>query len=168
MDLRHLRHFVALAESGSFHRAARKLNLRQPALSQSIHTLEDDVGAHLVESSPSGTRLTQAGKAFLHEVRHILAALERAARIARHTATGTDTPLRLGITGDTVTSRLAAALHGFPQNDIIISDGITASHRTMLDNGLLDLALLPASAVAGYAHSESEVVGFVWTVFGSG
>ena len=75
--------------------------------------------------------------------------------MARHTATGVATPLRLGITSDTVTNRLAATLHSFPQHDIIISDGLAADHRTMLDNGLLDLALLPTSAVAGYTYSES-------------
>ncbi len=99
--------------------------------------------------------MTQAGEAFLHEARHILAALDRAIQVARHTANGTAAPLRLGVTSDTATNRLAATLRSFPQHEVVINDGFTADHRIMLDNGMLDLVLLPASTIVGHAHSET-------------
>ena len=155
MDIRHLRHFDTLAATGSFHRAARRLGLRQPALSQSIRALEADVGTRLVDRSPSGTRLTPAGSAFLNEARHVLAALDRAIDVARHTAAEKTTPLRLGITRDTASDRLAVILRNVPQPDIVVSDGCTADHLSLLANGRLDLALLPLSAMTDHAHGEA-------------
>ncbi|MFP5516965.1 MAG: LysR family transcriptional regulator [Alphaproteobacteria bacterium] len=155
MNLRHLRHFDVLATTGSLHRAARRLGLRQPALSQSIRALEADVGTRLVDRSLSGTRLTPAGSAFLNEARHILTALDRAIDVARHTAAGASAPLRLGITRDTASDRLAAILRNAPQPEIVVSDGFTAGHLSLLADGMLDLALLPLSAMTDHAHSEA-------------
>lgn len=154
MDLRHLRHFDTLAATGSLHRAARHLGLRQPALSQSIRALEADVGTRLVDRSPSGTRLTPAGRAFLSEVRHILAALDQAMDVARHTTAAEAAPLRLGITSDSATHRLAATMRNFSK-DVVINDGDVADHRSLLAEGRLDLALLPASAMTDHAHGEA-------------
>ena len=155
MDLRHLRHFDTLATTGSLHRAARSLGLRQPALSQSIRALEADVGIRLVDRSPSGTRLTPAGSAFLNEARHVLAALEQAIDVARHTAADEITPLRLGITRDTANDRLAAILRTASQPDFVVNDGFSAGHLSLLTTGRLDLVLLPLSAITDHAHRET-------------
>lgn len=155
MDLRQLHHFATLAGSGSLHGAARRLNLKQPALSQSIRALESEVGARLVERSPTGTRLTQAGAAFLNEVRLILHALDRAVQVAKLAATAT-APLRLGLTPDVISRRLVAILQEFRQNipegSVIVSDGSATYLLSLLDAGLLDLALLPTSTSVSHGN----------------
>ena len=87
MELRHLRYFVAVAEAGSFLRAASRLRVAQPALSKQIRDLEREVGVPLFERLPRGARLTAAGEHFLPDARN---ALESAAR-AVATARGADT-----------------------------------------------------------------------------
>lgn len=88
MELRHLRHFIAIAESGSFRRAAEKLNLSQPPLSVSLRQLEEIVGAVLVDRSRQHVRLTTAGETFLVKARHILAETAVAVESTRRAAAG--------------------------------------------------------------------------------
>lgn len=78
MELRHLRYFVAVAETGSLSQAAEKLFIAQPPLSVQIRQLEEEVGAALFTRHPRGVRLTAAGAALLPEARELLA---RAARL---------------------------------------------------------------------------------------
>lgn len=159
MDLRHLRHFITLAEAGSLHRAARRLQIQQPALSQSIRALEADVGTRLINRSPTGSRLTQAGEAFLIEVRNILLSLDRAVQITKKIGSDTNISLRIGITHDIATQRVAATLCNFqrifPNIKVIISDKSAMHHEWMLDKNLLDLALLPLSATTTPNHIEN-------------
>jgi DNA-binding transcriptional LysR family regulator len=79
----HLRYFVAVAEEGQMTRAARKLHLAQPALSQAIAQLESDVGVSLLERHARGVRLTPAGDAFLVKARAAVSAWADAVSAAR-------------------------------------------------------------------------------------
>ncbi|HZR93101.1 MAG TPA: LysR family transcriptional regulator [Gaiellaceae bacterium] len=83
MDLRRLSSFLVLVDEGSFTRAARRLGITQPSLSQQIRTLEAEVGGPLVERLAKGIRLTAAGKALLPEARAAVRAAERAGTAAR-------------------------------------------------------------------------------------
>src|SRR5437764_14133088 len=83
MNLRQLECFVAVAEDGSFTKAARRLQLSQPSLSQQIRRLERELGGELIERLPRGIRLTAAGAAFLPQAEAAVRAAERAAASAR-------------------------------------------------------------------------------------
>jgi DNA-binding transcriptional LysR family regulator len=83
MNLRQLHYLVAIADEGSFTRAAERLLVAQPSLSQQIKSLEHELGGPLMERLPTGVRLTAAGKAFLPEARAAVAHAERARRNAR-------------------------------------------------------------------------------------
>ena len=86
LELRHLRYFVATSEALSFTRAARKLNVSQPALSHSISQLEERLGNKLFERSMKGIRLTPAGKVFENTAYRVLREINAAAqRVAEST-----------------------------------------------------------------------------------
>ena len=83
MNLRQLQYFVAIADEGSFTRAAERLLVAQPSLSQQIKGLERELGGQLLERLPNGVRLTAAGKAFMPDARLAVTHAAHAARSAR-------------------------------------------------------------------------------------
>lgn len=86
MNLRQLEYFVVIAEEGSFTRAAERLLVAQPSLSQQIAALERELGSDLLERLPRGVRLTVAGQSFLPEARAALSHADRARRLVRMAA----------------------------------------------------------------------------------
>jgi DNA-binding transcriptional LysR family regulator len=98
MELRQLRSFVVLAEELHFRRAADRLHIAQPSLSQQLRRLELGLGARLLERDRRRVELTAAGAALLPEARAILAAAEHAAAVTRATAAGEMGKLRLNLT----------------------------------------------------------------------
>jgi DNA-binding transcriptional LysR family regulator len=83
MNLRQLEYFVAIADEGSFTRAAERLLVAQPSLSHQIRALEQELGGALLERLPRGVRLTTAGQSFISDARAAIAHAERAGRTAR-------------------------------------------------------------------------------------
>lgn len=114
MELRKLRYFVATAEEGNVRRAAGRLRVTQPSLSEQIHELERQLGVLLFDRLPRGIRLTQAGTIFLAEARQVLARLEQAFDQARRAGRGEVGLLRVAFTELGAGQRvLADALHRF-------------------------------------------------------
>jgi LysR family transcriptional regulator, benzoate and cis,cis-muconate-responsive activator of ben and cat genes len=81
LELRHIRYFVATSEALSFTRAARQLNVSQPALSYSIFQLEERLGNKLFERSAKGIRLTPAGKVFEKTAQRVLREISAGAQL---------------------------------------------------------------------------------------
>jgi DNA-binding transcriptional LysR family regulator len=88
MELRHLRYFVAVAEELNFRRAAERLHVSQPPLSQQIKRLEEEVNVQLFERTKRWVRLTSAGRLCLEHTREVLAQVESAVLAARRTVGG--------------------------------------------------------------------------------
>ena len=80
VELRHLRYFVAVAETENVSRAALKLHVSQPALSRQIRDLEDEIGFCLLERTAKSVRLTDAGRAFLSDARALLQQADEAVK----------------------------------------------------------------------------------------
>src|SRR5690348_13840415 len=96
MDLRRIRHFIVLAETLNFSRAAERLHIAQPALSVSIQKLEAELGTKLFERTSTGVLLTVSGEAALLEARRLLLHGDQMIRVARDAAQGTGGRLRIG------------------------------------------------------------------------
>src|SRR5438128_9901688 len=88
MELRHLRYFVTVAEELHFGRAATRLSIVQPSLSQQIRQLEDELGFPLLYRTKRYVELTDAGKVFLAEARQVLAQVRQAKRTAQRAYRG--------------------------------------------------------------------------------
>lgn len=108
MELRHLHYFLAVAEELHFTRAAERLHMAQPPLSQQIRQLEAELGVRLFERTKRRVELTDAGAAYLRRVRAILAEVEDAAEEARRVAAGLQGRLIVGCVGSATYSLLPA------------------------------------------------------------
>jgi DNA-binding transcriptional LysR family regulator len=105
MELRHLRYFVAVAEELNFSRAAERLHVSQPPLSQQVKQLEEEVAVQLLERNTRWVRLTSAGRLFLEHARLVLAQVDGAVLAARELG-----PRRVS---QKVPTRLVTAARGF-------------------------------------------------------
>jgi len=114
MDLRDMRHFLAVAEERNFGRAAERLHIAQPPLSRQIKALEDELGAALFIRTPKGVELTAAGQTLLDEVPNLLALAQRAKERTRRAGQGLIGQLDVGLFGSGVLDvipRLLARFH---------------------------------------------------------
>ena len=98
IELRHLRYAVAVAEEGHITRAAARLGIQQPPLSQQIRALEAAIGAPLFRRQPRGVELTAAGRAFVEKARVILRDTDLAVEAARRASRGQEGQLAIGFT----------------------------------------------------------------------
>src|SRR5262245_47423292 len=109
MELRHLRYFVAVAEELHFRRAAERLHIAQPAVSEQIRNLDRELGVTLLERTPT-VALTAPGAVLLDEARRILRFADDAQRATRRAEAGPRARLRLGRPADVLPAAVAQAL----------------------------------------------------------
>ncbi|UQR66644.1 LysR substrate-binding domain-containing protein [Bradyrhizobium sp. C-145] len=113
MELRHLRYFMAVGEELSFTRAAERLHIAQPPLSQQIKQLEEELGVTLLQRGARPLRLTDAGEVLLQRSRTILADLDAAMAETRRTGRGQTGKLSVGFAGSAMYVFLPDVINGF-------------------------------------------------------
>jgi LysR family hca operon transcriptional activator len=147
MELRHLRYFVAVAETGSFTTAAQqRLHTAQPSLSRQIRDLEAEVGVQLLIRSAHGVELTPAGRVFLDHARLALAQAEAATEAARRAAHPANPVFALGfLTGqemDWLPEAMRVLRDVLPEIEVTISSRYSPLLADALTTGKLDLAFM--------------------------
>lgn len=146
MDLRQLRQFIILAEELHFGRAAKRLGIAQPPLSQAIKRLESDLGFDLFDRSSRRVELSAAGRTFLPEVRGALGQLETGAQQAQRVARGEIAELDVGFTSTAMFSALPSlmkATHAArPSVQFKLLELSSLEQIEELRAGKLDLALV--------------------------
>lgn len=144
--LRHLRLFVTVADELHFSRAAERLGMAQPPLSQAIRRLEKELGAELFDRSQRGVRLSAAGAALLDETHEILAQETKLRTLARRAADGALGTLRAGVPPDTTAAVLSALLSACaehaPELSVDLQEVTTAEQLRLLASGGLDVGLV--------------------------
>lgn len=146
MELRHLRYFVTVAQELSFTRAAQRLNMAQPPLSQQIRDLEEELGFALFNRSHKSISLTQAGRDFLPEARQILEQVARVTERSALRARGEVAELKVGLISAFATPKFASMLRSFqkanPGVRISLSDRPSAWQLRALKNGEIDVGFI--------------------------
>jgi len=143
VDLRRLRYFVIVAEEGNVSRAARRLCMSQPPLSQRIRELEAELGCELFVRTPRGMLLTSSGEVLLKESKLLLAAAERAVERVRD-ATGTQS-FRIGVLGPgelALSERVAEEFgRDYPKVQVSLRQGCLGDPTAGLSAGEVDVAI---------------------------
>src|SRR3954447_25689553 len=167
MELRHLRYFVAVAEELHFRRAAERLHVAQPAVSEQVRKLEDELGVRLLNRTQRSVSLTDAGAAMLDEARRVLQMADRAVAVARDTSTSAATRLRVGYLPDSLPTVVPRALQEMrrtmPNVQISLETGAARNLIEEVRAGRLDAALVSLPAPTTGLHrtmlgSQSAVV----------
>lgn len=152
MDFRQLRYFAQIVESGSLSKASRSLFVAQPALSQQLAKLEDEVGKPLLQRSTRGVTPTECGLALYYHARFMLRQLEQALSIARQDGGGMRGMVAIGLPSTTLAALglpLVRSLRTkYPGILLNIVEGMSGHLSQMMRLGQLDLSILFASDVA--------------------
>jgi DNA-binding transcriptional LysR family regulator len=143
VELRYLLYFATVAEQKSFTRAAEKLNIAQPAISQQIRTLEEELGVKLLIRTKRSVRLTAAGQAFLCEAKDILNRVEESRARARRAAEGATGRLSIGCVGWTASLFLPELIYTYrtryPAVCIQLHEQLPGEQLDALESGQIDM-----------------------------
>ncbi len=146
MELRQLRYFVAVAEELHFRRAAERMHISQPPLSQQIRALEDELGFALLVRTRRRVALTPAGDAFLRDARALLGELEGAVATARRIDAGQTGRLRINFVGSALFSILPGTVERFrrsrPAIELELHERATVDQLRAVRSGLADVGLV--------------------------
>ena len=146
IELRHLRYFAAVAEELHFGRAAQRLHLAQPPLSQQIRRLEEILGYPLFERTSRSVSLTAAGQVFLERAQRTLRNVQRDLEETRSVGRGEVGSLHIGFVGSAMLTILPAIFRSYresyPGVRLHLHESFTAKVIEELQNGTLDAGLL--------------------------
>lgn len=160
VELRHLRYVIAVADDLSFTRAAARLHIAQPALSQQIRQLEDRVGTTLVVRRPR-VSLTPAGDAFVAAARRAVAHVQQAGETARRIAAGTRAVVHVGLASSAALTAIPAIVKRFmalnPDVEVALHELHSAEQVESLRQGSLDVAVLREAVVDPSLESHELV-----------
>lgn len=152
MELRHLRYFIAVAEELHFSKAAERLHIAQPPLSQQIQQLEAQLGVELFHrKTKRQVQLTEAGQVFLQEAYQLLAQLQKAIELTQKIGRGEKGQLRIGFTSLVTYNLLPVILQQFreqfPEVELILQELTTSEQEQALQERRIHV---------GFAHPPLE------------
>src|SRR4029077_17473797 len=146
IELRHLRYFLAVAETLHFSQAAKRLGIAQPPLSQQIRNLEQLVGHRLFDRTTRGVRLTLAGQLLAERARGTIEKVHDDLAQVRRLGRGEEGTLTVGFSGSVMFTELPSALASycrkFPKGELRLRELVTSAQIAALLDGTLDLAFL--------------------------
>lgn len=169
IELRHLRYFVAVAEELHFGRAANRLHLAQPPLSQQIRKLEDIVGHALFTRTSRAVKLTSAGEIFLERARRTLSKVQEDLEEARSIGRGEVGFLRVGFIGSSMLTALPGMLgryrRQYPKVNLQLSEFHTSGVIQQLLDSVMDVGVLRDSgSTDGLVVEPLFSEPFVWVL----
>ncbi len=146
MELRHLRYFAAVAEKLNFSRAAAELHVAQPAISQQVRALEEELGVRLFDRTGGKVSLTQAGQALLPHAHRLLAGVEAARQEVTELGTLTRGTASLGapptVSGQLLPGLLTRFRRAYPRLEVTLREAGTEALLMLIEEGRLDLAIV--------------------------
>ena len=159
IELRHLRYFIAVAEELHFGRAAQRLHISQPPLSQQIMHLEAETGAQLFNRTNRSVQLTPAGQQFLQDARAILLQVEQATQRAARLHRGEEGELRIGFTSSAafigvVSDALYLFRQRWPDVHVQMQEINTRQQLTPLHEGKLDFGVMRNTPLPADLHHQ--------------
>jgi LysR family hydrogen peroxide-inducible transcriptional activator len=161
MELHQLRYFCAVAETGSFSRAAEQSHVSQPSLSQQVMKLEGELGARLFDRLGRSVRLTDVGKTFLPRARSVLRELEAARGDVVERKVSVGGPVTVGVIPTVapyfLPPQLTSFSRKFPQAELTIVEEITPILLDRLRAGAIDVAIL-ALPIRGHEFETAPLL----------
>lgn len=156
IQLRHIRYFIAVAEELHFSRAAQRLRIAQPPLSQQIRQLEETLGVELLSRTKRRVQLTAAGEVFLEECRILLAQLERAVQRTQRASRGEHGTLAIGFVSSASYSILPTVLQhfrvAFPSVHVILRELSAAQQVESFENRSIDIGIARSPVDSPYVE----------------
>ena len=146
IELRHLRYFLAVAETLHFSKAAERLGIAQPPLSQQIRRLEELLGHRLFDRTTRGVKLTLAGQLLAERARSTMEKVHDDLAQVRRLGRGEEGTLTVGFSGSVMFTELPAAIghyrHRYPKVELRLREMVTSAQITALLDATIDLAFM--------------------------
>lgn len=170
MDIRHLRYFLAIADMGSFSKAAEKIRVAQPALSQHIRRMELSLGTDLFHRTPHGVELTEAGARLVQHGRQLMEMFDAIPGRVRGAPVEPSGEVRFGVPG-TVSQALSARLireaaARYPKVQLRVAEAMSGFIHDWLRHGSVDVAVL-YRGIHGRGINLTNVLSEELRLFGS-
>lgn len=146
MDIRQLRYFITIAEEGNITKAARRLHIAQPPLSQQLKLLEEELGVKLVERGSRQIQLTDAGKILRHRAEQVVELVDSTIKELKDFNEGLQGTLSVGTVPSSGSTLLPERIYNFHENypgvSFQIWEGDTYRILDLLNNGVIEIGIV--------------------------